>query len=51
MADEQTEKVKSLAEALKRVFGADVDLADDELWTLRASELLEEAETEGLIIE
>ena len=51
MADEKTERVRSLAAALERVFGTDIDLADEDPWTLKANELLEEAETEGLIIE
>lgn len=52
MADEDTERMRAVAAALERVFDDQVlDTSEPSFWTLRAAELIEEMEAEGILIE
>ncbi len=52
MADEETERLKAVAEVLERVFGGEVLESDpDDYWTQKAAEVIEEIEAEGLLLE
>ncbi len=52
MADDGTIRRKAIAEVLERVFGTEVLVEDQEdYWTQKADEVIEEIEAEGLLLE